>query len=61
VRFTSFLPAITKDALKKISAETSSRRLHRWRNSDGRGIAKLINPKIRGWIRHHRASYISEL
>jgi RNA-directed DNA polymerase len=47
VRFTSFLPAISKGALKKISAEIRSWRLYRWVNSDGREIAKLINPKVR--------------
>jgi hypothetical protein len=47
---TSFLPAISKDALKKISAEIRSWRLHRRVNSDGREIAKLINPKIQGWM-----------
>jgi RNA-directed DNA polymerase len=39
VRFTSFLPAISKDALKKISEEIRSWRLHRWVNSDGGEIA----------------------
>ena len=34
--------------MKKISAEIRSWRLHRWVNSDGREIAKLINTKIRG-------------
>jgi len=61
VRFTSFLPAISKDALKKISAEIRSWRLHRWVNSDGREIAKLINPKIRGWMGYYGAFYISNL
>lgn len=61
VRFTSFLPAISKDALKKISAEIRSWRLHRWVNSDGREIAKLINPKIRGWMGYYGAFYISKL
>jgi RNA-directed DNA polymerase len=60
-RFTSFQPAISKDALKKISAEIRSWRLHRWVNSDGREIAKLINPKIRGWMGYYGAFYISEL
>ena len=50
VQFTSFLPAISKDALKKISAEVRSWRLHRWVSSDGREIATLINPKVRGWM-----------
>jgi RNA-directed DNA polymerase len=61
VQFTSFLPAISKDALKKISAEIRSWRLHRWVNSDGGEIAKLINPKIRGWMGYYGAFYISKL
>src|ERR1700733_10226616 len=47
VPFTAFLPTISKDALKKISAEVRSWRLHRWTSSDGREIAKLTNPQIR--------------
>jgi hypothetical protein len=46
-RFTSFLPAISKDALK-ISAEVRSWRLHRWVSSDGQEIRKLVNPKDPG-------------
>ena len=47
VQFTSFQPAISKDALKKISAEVRSWRLHRWVTSDGSDIARLINPITR--------------
>jgi hypothetical protein len=61
VRFTSFLPAISKGALKKVSAEIRSWRLHRRVNSDGREIANLINPKIRGWMGYYGAFYISKL
>ncbi len=61
VQFTSFLPAISKDALKKISAEVRSWRLHRWVSSDGREIAELINPKIRGWMAYYGAFYPSGL
>jgi RNA-directed DNA polymerase len=61
VQFTSFMPAISKDALKKISAEIRSWRLHRWVSSDGRKIAKLINPKIRGWMAYYGAFYASAL
>jgi RNA-directed DNA polymerase len=60
-RFTSFQPAISKDALKKISAEIRSWRLHRWVNSDGREIARLINPKVRGWMGYYAAFYGSAL
>ena len=61
VQFTSFLPAISKDALKKISAEVRSWRLHRWVSSGGREIAKLVNPKIRGWMAYYGAFYPSAL
>ncbi|WP_031470769.1 group II intron reverse transcriptase/maturase [Sciscionella sediminilitoris] len=61
VRFTAFLPAISKEALKKISAEVRSWRLHRWVRSDGREIATLINPKIRGWMAYYGAFYGSTL
>lgn len=61
MQFTSFLPAISKDALKKISAEIRSWRLHRWVNPDGRQIAELINPKIRGWMACYGAFYRSAL
>ncbi len=60
-QFTSFLPAISKDALKKISAEVRSWRLHRWVSSDGQEIRKLINPKIRGWMAYYGAYYQSAL
>jgi group II intron reverse transcriptase/maturase len=61
VQFTAFLPAISKDALKKISAEVRSWRLHRWVSSDGREIAKLVNPKTRGWMAYYGAFYRSAL
>ena len=48
VQFTAFLPAISKDALKKISAEVRSWRLHRHTELDSAGIARWINPKVRG-------------
>jgi RNA-directed DNA polymerase len=55
VQFAAFLPAISKDALKKISAEVRSWRLHRWVSSGGPEIAKLVNPKIRGWMAYYGA------
>ncbi|MGB8385729.1 MAG: group II intron reverse transcriptase/maturase, partial [Dermatophilaceae bacterium] len=60
-KFTCFLPAISKEALKKISAEVRSWRLHRWVGSAGPEMAKLINPKIRGWMAYYGAFYRSEL
>jgi group II intron reverse transcriptase/maturase len=61
VQFTAFLPAISKEALKKISAEVRSWRLHRWVSSDGREIAQMVNPKTRGWMAYYGAFYPAEL
>ena len=48
VQFTSFLPAISKEALKKISAEVRSWRLHRHIEMTSADIARWINPKVGG-------------
>ena len=60
-QFTSFLPAISREALKKISAEVRSWRLHRWVSYDVREIARLVNPKVRGWMAYYGAFYPSAL
>ena len=54
-RFTSFLPAISPDALKRIGAEIRSWRLHRQVGLDGSEIARFINPKVRGWMTYYGA------
>ena len=46
--YVRFLPAISKDALKKISGEVRSWRLHRKVNYTFAGLAKTINPITRG-------------
>ena len=61
VQFTSFLPAISKDALKKISAEVRSWRLHRQVEMTPADIARWINPKIRGWMTYYGAYYRTAL
>jgi group II intron reverse transcriptase/maturase len=61
VQFTSFLPAISKDALKKISAEVRSWRLHRHMEMTSADIAAWINPKVRGWMTYYGAFCRSEL
>ena len=61
VQFTSFLPAISKDALKKISAEVRSWRLHRCTGMTSADIAKMINPKVRGWLTYYGAFYHTAL
>jgi RNA-directed DNA polymerase len=61
VQFTSFLPAISKDALKKISAEVRSWRLHRQVEMTSADIARWINPKVRGWMTYYGAFYRTAL
>jgi RNA-directed DNA polymerase len=61
VQFTSFLPAISKDALKKISAEVRSWRLHRHMEMTSADIARWVNPRVRGWMTYYGAFYRSEL
>jgi RNA-directed DNA polymerase len=61
VSFTSFLPAISKDALKKISGEVRRWRLHRQIGLDFREVAKRINPIVRGWMQFYGAFYRSAL
>lgn len=53
VTFTAFTPAISKDALKKISGT-----VRRWRLDRGSGltladIARWINPIVRGWMQYY--------
>jgi group II intron reverse transcriptase/maturase len=61
VQFTSFLPAISKDALNKISAEVRSWRLHRHTGMTPADIARRVNPKVRGWMTYYGAFYRSAL
>jgi len=59
--FTSFLPAISKDALKKISGEVRRWRLHRRTNLSETDLARAINPIVRGWMNYYGAFYKSAL
>jgi RNA-directed DNA polymerase len=61
VQYTSFLPAISKEALKKISTEVRSWRLHRHIEMTSADIARWVNPKIRGWMTYYGAFYRTEL
>ena len=51
--YTRFLPAISKDALKKISGEVRSWRLHRKVNYTFAGLATMINPVVAGWMQYY--------
>jgi len=61
VLFASFQPAISKQALKKISEEVRSWRLHRWSHATWREIVRWINPKVAGWMTYYGAFYRSAL
>ena len=61
VNFTSFLPAISKDALKRIGREVRSWRLHMRMHLTFFGLARRINPIVRGWMQYYGAYYRSAL
>ena len=59
--FSKFLPAISKDALKKISAEVRSWRLHLRTGHTFKDLARRINPIVAGWMQYYGAFYRSAL
>lgn len=60
-KFNSFLPAISKDALKRISAEVRSWRLHFRTDLGLADIARMVNPVVRGWMHYYGAFYRSAI
>jgi group II intron reverse transcriptase/maturase len=58
---TSFLPAVSKDARKKISERIRSWRLHRLVNLTFAELARLINPIVAGWMQYYGRFYRSAL
>ncbi|MFC4117374.1 group II intron reverse transcriptase/maturase [Nonomuraea zeae] len=61
VTFPCFLPAISKEALKKISAEVRRWRVHRRTGHTFAQLARAINPIVRGWMQYYGAFYHSAL
>jgi group II intron reverse transcriptase/maturase len=59
--FTSFLPAVSKDALKKMGLEVRSWRLHMHIGYTFTEFARWINPIVRGWMQYYGAFYKTEL
>jgi RNA-directed DNA polymerase len=59
--FLSFLPAISKEALRRISAEVRSWRLHHRTNLTEADLARRINPIVRGWMNYYGAFFKSAL
>ena len=59
--FGNFLPAISKDALNKISAAVRSWRLHLRTGHTFKDLARRINPIVAGWMQYYGAFYRSAL
>jgi RNA-directed DNA polymerase len=59
--FTGFNPAISKDALNKLSGEVRSWALHRRTGHTEAELARRINPIVRGWMNYYGAFYRSAL
>ncbi len=58
---TGFVPAISKDAMNKISSEVRSWRLHTRTGLSEADLARRINPVVRGWMNYYGAFYPSAL
>jgi group II intron reverse transcriptase/maturase len=59
--FAAFLPAVSKDALKRMSEEVRSWRIHLRTTADLDELARWINPIIRGWMTYYGRFYRTEL
>ncbi len=59
--FASFLPAVSKDALKRMNEEVRSWRIHLRTASDLEDLAAWINPIIRGWMTYYGRFYRTAL
>lgn len=59
--FTSFLPAVSKNAMKAMNREVRGWRIHLRSNRHLGEIARFINPIVRGWLNYYGAFYRSEL
>ena len=59
--FTAFLPAVSKDALKRMSGEIRRWRINLRTTSDIAELAGWMNPVIRGWMTYYGKFYRTEL
>jgi RNA-directed DNA polymerase len=55
--FTGFLPAVSRQALKRMSVRVRAWRLHRWTGSEVSDLARMINPVVRGWMAYYGRFY----
>jgi RNA-directed DNA polymerase len=61
VMFTAFLPAISNQALKRLSRAVRSWRLHRRTEQESSDLARMVNPVVRGWMNYYGRFYRSAL
>jgi RNA-directed DNA polymerase len=59
--FTGFLPAVSKDALKRMSEEVRSWRIHLRTGTELEGLAAWINPIVKGWMNYYGRYYRTAL
>jgi RNA-directed DNA polymerase len=59
--FSAFLPAVSRDALKKMSGEIRRWRINLRITSDIAELAAWMNPVIRGWLSYYGKFYRTEL
>ena len=61
VMFTAFVPAISRDALTRISREVRGWRLHRRTGHTLDDLAERIGPIVRGWMNYYGRFFRSQL
>jgi RNA-directed DNA polymerase len=59
--FTGFLPAVSKDALKRMSEEVRSWRIHLRTGTELEDLAAWINPIVNGWMNYYGRYYRTAL
>ena len=59
--FSSFQPAVSRDALKKMGGVVRRWRINLRTTDDIAALAAWLNPVIRGWMNYYGAFYRSEL
>jgi RNA-directed DNA polymerase len=59
--FSAFLPAVSKDALKRMNGEVRSWRIHLRSGTELEDIASWVNPIVRGWMAYYGRFYRTAL
>jgi RNA-directed DNA polymerase len=59
--FTAFLPAVSRDAMKKMSVTIRRWRINLRTTSDIAALAAWLNPVVRGWMNYYGKFYRTEL